>query len=107
MTGRTCTQPVGDTSLVPTEGTTEPTERMKNDQPGNPRGGGGVIDYLDADRLVQIGRVQKFIAKINNEIDPEWDTLRFEWRLVDDDAREILARGDFGEWPELGPEKEN
>ena len=66
-----------------------------------------MIDYLEADRLVQIGRVQKFIATINNEIDPEWDTLRFEWRLVDDDTREILARGDLGECPELGPEKEN
>lgn len=73
----------------------------------NPRGGGGVIDYLEADRLTQIGRVQKFIAKINEEIDPDRDTLRFEWRLADDDTREILARGDFGEWPELGPEKEN
>ena len=66
-----------------------------------------MIDYLDADRLAQIGRVHKFIAKINEEIDPEWDTLRFEWRLVDDDERVVLARGDFGEWPELGPEKEN
>lgn len=65
-----------------------------------------MIDYLDADRLAQIGRVQKFLAKINDEIDPTRDTLRFEWRLVDDDEREILARGDFGEWPELGPEKE-
>ena len=66
-----------------------------------------MIDYLEADRLTQIGRVQKFIATINNEIDPEWDTLRFEWRLVDDDERVVLARGDYGEWPELGPEKEN
>ena len=66
-----------------------------------------MIDYLDAGRLVQIGRVQKFIALINEELDPSWDTLRFEWRLVDDDTREILARGDFGERPELGPEKEN
>ena len=72
-----------------------------------PRGGGGVIDYLEADRLTQIGRVQKFIATINNEIDQDWSANRFEWRLVDDDTREILARGDFGEWPELGPEKEN
>lgn len=66
-----------------------------------------MIDYLEADRLVQIGRVQKFIATINNEIDQDWSANRFEWRLVDDDTREILARGDFGEWPELGPEKEN
>lgn len=66
-----------------------------------------MIDYLDSDRLIQIGRVHKFIAKINNEIGPEWDTLRFEWRLVDYDTRGILARGDYGEWPELGPEKEN
>ena len=66
-----------------------------------------MIDYLDADRLIQIGRVHKFIAKINEEIAPEWDTLRFEWRLVDDDTRRIIARGDLDEWPELGPEKEN
>ena len=66
-----------------------------------------MIDYLEADRLTQIGRVQKFIAAINNEIDQDWSANRFEWRLVDDDTREILARGDFGEWPELGPEKEN
>ena len=66
-----------------------------------------MIDYLDTDRLVQIGRVHKFIAKINEELDPTWDTLRFECRLMDDDTRKILARGDFGEWPELGPEKEN
>lgn len=66
-----------------------------------------MIDYLDADRLEQIGRVQKFIEQINEELDPTWDTLRFEWRLVDDDTREILARGDFGGWPQLGPEKEN
>lgn len=66
-----------------------------------------MIDYLEADRLTQIGRVQKFIATINNEIDQDWSANRFEWRLVDDDTREILARGDFGEWPELGPEKEN
>ena len=66
-----------------------------------------MIDYLDADRLTQIGRVQKFIATINNEIDQDWSANRFEWRLVDDDTRKILARGDFGEWPELGPEKEN
>ena len=65
-----------------------------------------MIDYLDADRLEQIARVQKFIAKINEEIDPTWDTLRFEWRLVDD-AGDPFARGDFGERPELGPEKEN
>ena len=66
-----------------------------------------MIGYLDADRLTQIGRVHKFIATINEELDPTWDTLRFEWRLVDDDTRRILARGDLGEWPELGPEKEN
>ena len=66
-----------------------------------------MIDYLEADRLVQIGRVQKFIATINNEIDQDWSANRFEWRLVDDDTREVLARGDFGERPELGPEKEN
>ena len=66
-----------------------------------------MIDYLEADRLTQIGRVQKFIATINNEIDQDWSANRFEWRLVDDDTRKILARGDFGEWPELGPEKEN
>lgn len=65
-----------------------------------------MIDYLDADRLAQIARVQKFIAKINEEIDPTLDTLRFEWRLVDD-AGCTFARGDFGERPELGPEKEN
>lgn len=66
-----------------------------------------MIDYLDADRLTQIGRVQKFIATINNEIDQDWSANRFEWRLVDDDTRVILARGDLGERPELGPEKEN
>lgn len=66
-----------------------------------------MIDYLEADRLAQIARVQKFIAAINNEIDQGWSANRFEWRLVDDDTREVLARGDFGEWPELVPEKEN
>lgn len=66
-----------------------------------------MIDYLDADRLTQIGRVQKFIAAINNEIDQDWSANRFEWRLVDDDTRSVLARGDLGEWPELGSEKEN
>ena len=103
MTGRTRALPCIAVSLA---GITAFAGRVKSDRTGNPCGGGGVIDYLDADRLAQIGRVQKFIAKINDEIDPEWDTLRFEWRLVDDDTREILARGDFGEWPELGPEKE-
>ena len=58
MTGRTCTQQGGDTSLALTAGTTALTERTKSDRTGNHRGGAGVIDYLDADRLMQIGRVQ-------------------------------------------------